>query len=603
MSFIINEFKPNSQEQYEELARVMIVRFPHKLGHGIKNRLKALGCVWNSMFQGWVCDSLNQEEVQKALEAANLQCDIQIKSLPKGIIPTNPKIAGRETRLEILEKEIHQEEMELLKDVCTYDLLLRPEDFAQAPLKEEKPNFKFQQEQAFHDRWNALQKKKEEVAMLRQELNHLHADLGEKTFEANAPLLIAEALIKAHFLYDGLPILQYCSDTFWQWDGSKYLEIHKNAIRKVVYDFLRDAKQITDTGSIEGFNPNKFKVDQIIDALKAIRHQDHHPASRAIWLDGRNDPDPQYLISFQNGLLNVQDWLKDPLTPLIPHTPLFLNVNALTFDFDPNASEPQEWLKFLNSIWSEDKESQDTLQEWFGYLLGYDTSQQKILLIIGPPRSGKGTIGRVLTEFLGIFNVVGPTLSSLGGAFGLQPLLNKMLATISDARLNSRGNNSLIIERLLSISGEDSLTIDRKFRPPITVQLPTRIAIMSNELPDLRDASGAIAKRFIVLRLIKSFLGQEDIGLLVRLRKELPSILLWAIQGLARLKERGKFIQPSSSAQAIEELEAMTSPVKAFLMEMCEIKPYVRVKIPVLFKAWCDWCEMTGYHTGNRLLA
>jgi len=34
------------------------------------------------------------------------------------------------------------------------------------------------------------------------------------------------------------------------------------------------------------------------------------------------------------------------------------------------------------------------LQDWFGYTLSPDTSQQKMLMIVGPTRSGKGTIGR-----------------------------------------------------------------------------------------------------------------------------------------------------------------------------------------------------------------
>ena len=93
-----------------------------------------------------------------------------------------------------------------------------------------------------------------------------------------------------------------------------------------------------------------------------------------------------------------------------------------------------------------------------------------------------------------------------------------MLATISDARLNGRGNNSIIIERLLSISGEDPLTINRKFLSSLTVQLPTRIMMMSNELPDMRDASGALAKRYLVLTLQKSWFGKEDTSLFSRLR-------------------------------------------------------------------------------------
>jgi phage/plasmid-associated DNA primase len=35
-----------------------------------------------------------------------------------------------------------------------------------------------------------------------------------------------------------------------------------------------------------------------------------------------------------------------------------------------------------------------TLQEWFGYILSGRTDLQKILLLIGPRRSGKGTTSR-----------------------------------------------------------------------------------------------------------------------------------------------------------------------------------------------------------------
>ena len=77
-------------------------------------------------------------------------------------------------------------------------------------------------------------------------------------------------------------------------------------------------------------------------------------------------------------------------------------------------------------------------KSWFGYYLLPDTAQQKIGLIVGPKRSGKGTIGRVLTGVLGRANVCGPTRASLGTNFGLWPLLHKQLAIISDARLSGR---------------------------------------------------------------------------------------------------------------------------------------------------------------------
>ena len=34
------------------------------------------------------------------------------------------------------------------------------------------------------------------------------------------------------------------------------------------------------------------------------------------------------------------------------------------------------------------------------------------------------------------------------------------------------------------------MTVDRKFQEPVTAKLPTRLMIMSNELPRLGDSSG-----------------------------------------------------------------------------------------------------------------
>jgi putative DNA primase/helicase len=584
----------------EEVESFIVFRFQHSLGRRIKGRIKSLGCSWNTLHHGWLCPLAKQEEVKQAIQDAQLQYDIQPVSLPQGVIPADPKIADRQVRLEILEERICRDDRLLLQDIYSYDASLRPEDFSEPPSVEGKNAEQLRIERSFYDRWIALQKTRVTIENIKQELSHLRIDKGEKVFDSNAPLLIADALIQEHFLSNEHRTLQYCSDMFWRWNGIQYVELSTGEMRKTIYNFLRDAKDATHTGHLESFNPTKFKVDQIIDALRAICHQNHHPASGAAWLDEREEPNPKYLISFRNGLLNLERWLENPMTSLIPHSPLLLNVNALTFDFNPHAQEPLEWLHFLHAIWPEDPESQQVLQEWTGYLLTHDTRLHKILLIVGPPRSGKGTIGRILRELLGLFNVVGPTLSNLSGEFGLQPFLNKMLALISDVRLKGRGNNSAIIERLLSISGEDPLTINRKFLPPLTVQLPTRIMMMSNELPDLRDASGALAKRYLVLTLTKSWLGNEDTALFYRLREELPGILLWALQGLAQLQKRGRFTQPVSSIQTIEELEAMTSPIKAFIAEKCAIKPQARVLVATLFDAWRIWCHTTGYpHAGN----
>ena len=211
----------------------------------------------------------------------------------------------------------------------------------------------------------------------------------------------------------------------------------------------------------------------------------------------------------------------------------------------------------------------------------------------GSRRSGKGTIARVLMQLIGEGNVVGPTTSSLAGSFGLQPLIGKSLAVVSDARFSGEGITT-VVERLLTISGEDAVSIDRKYMSAVTMKLPTRFMFLTNEFPRFSDASGALAGRFVILRLIESFYGREDIGLTKRLLNELPGILNWAIEGWKRLHERGHFVMPSSCAEAMRELEELSSPVQAFVRDMCLLSEGARVGVDDLYLAWTSWCHLEG---------
>jgi putative DNA primase/helicase len=247
------------------------------------------------------------------------------------------------------------------------------------------------------------------------------------------------------------------------------------------------------------------------------------------------------------------------------------------------------WTRFLADVWPVDAESIETLQEFMGLALTPDTSHQKIMLLIGPPRSGKGTINRVLQKLVGEGNYCSPTLSGLGTQFGSEPLIGKRLAVITDARLSTRVDPSAVAERLLSISGEDAQTIDRKHRSSWTAKLSVRFLIMTNELPALLDSSGAFASRFRVLQMTRSFLGNEDRGLASRLLGELPGILNWSLEGLDRLRARGYLRQPKSAAEAVEQLETISSPIRAFVKERCEMRPGASVECGYLFNEWLAW--------------
>src|SRR5262245_33251224 len=222
-----------------------------------------------------------------------------------------------------------------------------------------------------------------------------------------------------------------------------------------------------------------------------------------------------------------------------------------------------------------------------------------MFLMVGPKRGGKGTIARVLSRMLGRHNVAGPTLASLGTNFGLQDLIGKPVAIVSDARMGAKADASLIAERLLSISGEDLQNVDRKYLPPWSGYLPTRFVIISNELPRFTDASGALASRFIVLMLTMSFFNSENPALTEELCTELPAIFNWALDGLQSLRARGRFKQPKASIEAIREMEDLASPMAAFIRDKCRKDPREEVAVEELYRAYRQWCEDNGRPASN----
>jgi putative DNA primase/helicase len=336
--------------------------------------------------------------------------------------------------------------------------------------------------------------------------------------------------------------------------------------------------------------------------LAAVKACTLVPAKQAMpaWLDGDGEFPADEVLATKSGLLHLPSLVagKPSLAPLSPR---FFSQTALDYEFDPEATCPT-WLEFLNSLWPDDPKSIEALQQLFGYLLLPDTRHHKLFMLVGPRRSGKGTIGRVIKALVGPENLASPTLASLAGPFGLWPLLNRTVALIADARLSGRTDAVAIVERLLSISGEDPQDIHRKNLSTITgIRLPVRFVILTNELPSMRDASGAFLSRVILIRMTESFYGREDKRLTQKLLQELPGILNWSIYGWQLLQKAGAFVQPASAQELLDDLGALSSPIGTFIEDCCELDPAAATPVSVLFAAWKGWCQQHGRdHVGTR---
>ena len=395
---------------------------------------------------------------------------------------------------------------------------------------------------------------------------------------------------------EGYKLVHYADD-FYIHRATHYEIIEELTIRSDMYKFLDKCKKVVKKNEIAPFNPSPSSVSAAMDALKSIVHLPNHQNTKPpIWFDSFKDSKPaaSKLISVQNGLFHVEDQV------LIPHSLGFFTQNSLPFAYDIKAECPI-WTTFLSQIWEDDQESIDTLQEMFGYILAGDTKQQKFFNIIGPRRSGKGTINKVLVALLGQHNTVAPELGELCDSFGLQPWLGKLLASFTDSRAPDR-NRSAVVSQLLRIVGGDTVTVNRKNKEAWNGYLPTRIVIYSNEVLQLTENSNALTGRMVVLKMTKSFYGREDTALANKLEAELSGIFNWAMEGLQRRVSRGGyFIQPASGASYLDLMSELGNPIGTFIEDTLDFDPFGTVTKDDVFACFSHWAIKRKMPPGTEM--
>ncbi|GHG04540.1 primase-like DNA-binding domain-containing protein [Streptomyces hydrogenans] len=159
-----------------------------------------------------------------------------------------------------------------------------------------------------------------------------------------------------------------------------------------------------------------------------------------------------------------------------------------------------------------------------------------------------------------------------------------------------------ILEKLLMITGEDTVQVDVKHKDPWNGRLPVRLAILSNDIPTFADESGALATRMLVATTTQSFQGAEDRTIEPRiLADELPGVLRWALEGYDRLMANGlRFTVPASAQDAWNLYRESAQPVNAFLDDCCILDPTAKSDKTEVFNAWQAWCQENGRdHAGT----
>lgn len=425
-----------------------------------------------------------------------------------------------------------------------------------------------------------------------------------RILESVEPLVIAERWLQEENWADGFPTLRRYASHWYKFDGTRYAAAMDGPdIRGRLYAWLTGRLVMTETAGgepiVKKYAADMSKVTNIVDALWRDCPLRIDPPC---WIDGRTSPEPQNLICFPNGLFDVNQFLYDGSSVLHPLTPLFFTFHTLPYEYSPDARCPL-WLKFLGQIFPDDHHKIRLLQEWFGYNLVPDTSQQKMMVMLGKAGSGKSTTLHVLAALLGHEQVAQTSFDQLGEKFGISQLIGKLAALIPDGHIGRYTDTKILMERLKVLTGENNGRMGvRKMREDASeARFYARVTIATNEPPEFPDDANAMHRRTLALLFTEEFVKNPDRSLPERLAAEAPGIFNWALEGLARLRARGVFSLPESSIKLIGDLSRIASPLQQFVYDCGDVTSGGEEPTDVLVQVWRNWMREQGGSGGMPL--
>jgi len=155
-----------------------------------------------------------------------------------------------------------------------------------------------------------------------------------------------------------------------------------------------------------------------------------------------------------------------------------------------------------------------------------------------------------------------PELS--GDRFALGDTVGKLANIVSEVGELDRLDEG----HLKAFVSGDRITIDRKYKEPICVQPTARLMLATNTPPRVSDRSQGLWRRILYLPFEVTIpTERQNPRLAEELLAELPGIFNWALLGLARLREQGRFTEPAACSRAVQEYRIDCDPVREILSE------------------------------------
>lgn len=263
------------------------------------------------------------------------------------------------------------------------------------------------------------------------------------------------------------------------------------------------------------------------------------------------------LINLQNGTFEITK-TSQKLRPFSVDD--FLTYQ-LPFDFDEDAGCPL-FQTYLDRVLPE-KELQDILAEYFGYVFTKGLKMEKALLLYGSGANGKSVLFDVMNALLGRENISNFSLSNLLEEHNRALIAHKLL------NYGSEINATKTKDEFKNLVSTEPIQARLKYGNSFLMENYAKLCFNCNELPKDVDYTNAYFRRLLIVPFRVTIPEAEQDKTLANkiISNELPGIFNWILAGLKRLLTDEKFTDSQIVKATVEEYKRESDSVASFVGE------------------------------------
>lgn len=387
----------------------------------------------------------------------------------------------------------------------------------------------------------------------------------------------------------------YVEKTWYYWDERRWCRDITGTIDRVADDSLgimqseleiykridlrcppKDGQQ-----TMEKLFQRHIKTSRSSKAKTAMKKELQHRVPIVL---GQFDRD-KYALNTPTGIIDLKEG------KLLPHD-IEKYITKLTGTGLSESDCPQ-WKAFLNTIFGGDAEMIRYIQKAVGYSLSGSTNEQCVFFLYGTGRNGKSTFLDTIRAMMGDYaaNAQPETImvsqkSSGGARSDIARLKGARFVTTVEPNEGMRLDEGLIKQ----LTGGDPVTARFQYSQEFEFVPEFKIWMATNHKPIIRGTDTGIWRRIHLVPFTAAIPESKvDRNLPYKLRKELPSILKWAVDGYALYKSEG-LRMPAAVLNAVDDYRREMDVISAFLSACCTVGKGAE-QSSVLYAVYCKWAS------------